>query len=153
MNGRDIGFVGLNGYLGKEEEARIKALPAGIERRTAYYEGSEQRYYQKFKENVQEMDKREIPFVVVMHYSPIAETMGEPPPMNPIDFSPKFIDPIASSKNVIALVHGHYHGTGPNAKGYPLGYIMKNDGIEIPVHNVALPMLKRRGMHPLIMKI
>ena len=70
--------------------------------------------------------------VVVLHYSPIAETLeGEPPEIFPFLGSSRLAEPIDTFGAALVL-HGHAH------HGSPKGHTTKG----IPVHNVALAQLE-----------
>jgi Icc-related predicted phosphoesterase len=74
--------------------------------------------------------------VVLLHYSPIPETMGdEPPQIWPFLGSSRLLPPIEDHR-VSAVFHGHCHLGAPQA-ATPSG---------IPVFNVALPVLTKAGM-------
>ena len=73
--------------------------------------------------------------VVVLHYSPIRETVeGEPPEIFPFMGSSRLEEPINRFR-VDAVFHGHAHNgamKGATATG-------------IPVHNVSAPLLQKNG--------
>lgn len=74
--------------------------------------------------------------VVLLHYSPIAETMGdEPQPIWPFLGSSRLLRPIEAYRANVVF-HGHAH-RGSSEAATPAG---------IPVFNVALPVLSRAGM-------
>lgn len=74
--------------------------------------------------------------IVLMHYSPVSATcVGEPPEIHPFLGSSRLEEAFHRQK-VTAVFHGHaHHGT---AEGKAAG--------DVPVYNVALPLLKR--LHP-----
>jgi Icc-related predicted phosphoesterase len=72
--------------------------------------------------------------IVLLHYSPIAETVvGEPEAIFPFLGSSRLEEPLAHFP-VTAVFHGHAH------KGAPEGRT-RND---VPVYNVCLPVLRER---------
>ncbi|HVS04167.1 MAG TPA: metallophosphoesterase [Thermoanaerobaculia bacterium] len=74
--------------------------------------------------------------VVLLHYSPTAETMGEEPqPIWPFLGSSLLLRPI-EAHHAAVVFHGHAH-LGAAEAATPAG---------IPVFNVALPVLARAGM-------
>jgi len=73
--------------------------------------------------------------VVVLHYSPIAETLdGEPPEIFPFLGSARMGETIDRFEGVKCVVHGHAHG-GVYEGRTPRG---------VPVFNVARPVLTRQ---------
>ncbi len=75
--------------------------------------------------------------VVVLHYSPIRETVrGEDPEIFPFLGSSRLEEPLNRFR-VNMVVHGHAHnGTGDGATS-----------TGIPVHNVSAPLLRKRSEH------
>ncbi|MFP4623285.1 MAG: metallophosphoesterase [Gemmatimonadota bacterium] len=74
--------------------------------------------------------------VVLLHYSPVADTMGdEPPQVWPFLGSSRLLRPIEVFE-ATAVFHGHAH-IGAAEGRTPAG---------IPVYNVALPVLRSAGM-------
>ena len=82
-----------------------------------------------------EQDHPNIPKIVILHYSPIKETViGEPEQIYPFLGSSRLAEPIDRRK-VFAVFHGHAHAgqlSGTTVNG-------------IQVYNVALPILKSVG--------
>ena len=73
--------------------------------------------------------------VVVLHYSPIAETLeGEPPEIFPFLGSARMGETIDRFEGVKCVVHGHAH-SGVYEGHTPRG---------VPVFNVARPLLTRK---------
>jgi Icc-related predicted phosphoesterase len=71
--------------------------------------------------------------VAVLHYAPIQATVeGEPPEIFPFLGSSRLEEPL-NRYSVTAVFHGHAHYGSP--EGRTLG--------DIPVYNVAMPLLKR----------
>jgi len=72
--------------------------------------------------------------VVLMHYAPIAATLqGEPPEIYPFLGSSRLEEPITRFP-VDVVFHGHAHAGSPEGKAAG----------DIPVYNVAMPLLARR---------
>ncbi len=126
-----IGFAGVKGFAGGFDRYQLEAWGEAV-----------------IKDFVQEaMDEalklelalarlREMPLVVVMHYSPIRATVeGEPWEILPFLGSSRLEVPLTWF-DVVAVFHGHAHN------GKPEGHATRN----IPVYNVALPLL--RSLHP-----
>ena len=77
--------------------------------------------------------------VVVLHYSPVVDTvMGEPPEIHPFLGSSRLGETIDRYDNISLVVHGHAH------RGQPEGRTTKG----VPVFNVALPVLRTLGDTP-----
>ncbi|WP_082526007.1 metallophosphoesterase family protein [Brevundimonas sp. Root1279] len=77
--------------------------------------------------------------VVVLHYSPVVDTvMGEPPEIHAFLGSSRLGETIDRYDNVSLVVHGHAH------RGAPEGRTHKG----VPVYNVALPVLRTLGDTP-----
>ncbi|MFN3405275.1 MAG: metallophosphoesterase [Cytophagaceae bacterium] len=81
------------------------------------------------------IDKENLKKIVILHYSPIKETViGEPEPIFPFMGSSRLAEPI-NRRDIDAVFHGHAHkGTieGKTSKG-------------IKVYNVSLPLLLHKG--------
>lgn len=74
--------------------------------------------------------------VVLMHYSPITDTlMGEPEYIYPFLGSSRLLEPL-ETYGATVIFHGHAHNGSPEGRT-PQG---------IPVFNVALPLLREHGM-------
>lgn len=74
--------------------------------------------------------------VVLLHYAPIEDTMGdEPPQIWPFLGSSRLLRPIEAFEASVVF-HGHAHIGAPEGRT-PAG---------IPVYNVALPVLRAAGM-------
>ncbi|WP_141735538.1 metallophosphoesterase family protein [Oligoflexus tunisiensis] len=123
-----IGFVGVKGFGGGFGRAALE--PWG--------EKAIKRFVQ---ESINEALKLESALarlntahtVVLLHYSPIEATIeGETPTLYPYLGSSRLEEPLARYP-VTAIFHGHAH------KGSPQGYTRN----EVPVYNVAMPLLKR----------
>jgi Icc-related predicted phosphoesterase len=75
--------------------------------------------------------------VAVLHYAPIADTLaGEPEMIWPFLGSSRLLPPI-ETYGASVVFHGHAHTGVPDGRT-PSG---------IPVHNVALPLLRTQGRH------
>jgi Icc-related predicted phosphoesterase len=74
--------------------------------------------------------------VVLLHYAPVADTLGdEPPEIWPFLGSSRLLAPIENYR-ATAVFHGHAHIGAPQGRT-PAG---------IPVYNVALPLLEKEGI-------
>jgi Icc-related predicted phosphoesterase len=89
---------------------------------------------QKLEAGLSKLDLDSGPRIVVMHYSPVRETLtGEPPEIFPFLGSSNLEGPI-DRHSVTAVFHGHAH------RGRLDG---KTNG-NVPVYNVSMPVLKQR---------
>jgi Icc-related predicted phosphoesterase len=74
--------------------------------------------------------------VVLLHYAPVADTLGdEPPEIWPFLGSSRLLAPIENFRATVVF-HGHAHVGAPEGRT-PAG---------IPVYNVALPLLEKEGI-------
>jgi Icc-related predicted phosphoesterase len=81
--------------------------------------------------------------VVVMHYSPIVETLiGEPPEIFPYLGCSRLAEPIDQFGATVVL-HGHAHNGSP--KGQTLS--------QVPVHNVALAQLENPDQPYMLIRV
>lgn len=123
-----IGFAGVKGFCGGFGRFQLEAWGEEVIKHFV-------------NEAVEEALKLEsalvrlgdIPIVVLMHYSPIQETVeGESREIFPFLGSSRLEEPL-NWFDVTAVFHGHSHS------GRPEGHTSKN----IPVYNVSLPMLRK----------
>jgi Icc-related predicted phosphoesterase len=83
-----------------------------------------------------EAEHSEIPKIVIMHYSPVSDTVvGEPEQIWPYLGCTRLAQPI-EKLNVRAVFHGHAH----------MGTFEGKTGNGVPVYNVSYPLLLREGM-------
>ena len=126
----DVGFAGTKGFgggfgthsLGAWGEPAIKAfVQEGIDEELKLESG---------------LARLRTPHrVVVLHYSPIVDTViGEPEPIYPWLGTSRLEEPI-DRYDVTAVVHGHAHHGAP--EGTTRG--------GVPVYNVSQPLLRARG--------
>lgn len=133
-----IGFAGVKGFGGGFDnhmlsmfgEAAMKAFVQEAVDETLHLDRALARLDAEYK-----VDKK----VVVLHYSPIKETiMGEPESIYPFLGSSRLAEPL-NRRNVIAAFHGHAH----------VGSLEGKTSGGIPVFNVAKPILLKAGfLHP-----
>jgi Icc-related predicted phosphoesterase len=78
----------------------------------------------------------ELPKIVLLHYSPIKDTItGEPPEIFPFMGSSRLVEPI-NRRNVMAAFHGHAH----------VGTLEGQTSAGVKIFNVAKPILHRLGL-------
>jgi len=82
-----------------------------------------------------DVDYTDLPKIVVLHYSPIKETVvGEPLEIFPFLGCSRLVEPI-NRRQVLAAFHGHAH----------VGTLEGQTSAGVPVFNVAKPILTREG--------
>ncbi|MFJ6025643.1 metallophosphoesterase [Brevundimonas sp. NPDC092305] len=129
-----VGFAGGKGFVGGF--GRYMLSPFG--------EASIKTFVQEAVEDANQIETsirslRTERSVVLLHYSPIVETVvGEPPEIHAFLGSSRLAETIDRYENVRLVVHGHAH------RGAPAG--VTNRGV--PVYNVALPVLRQLGDTP-----
>lgn len=129
-----VGFAGGKGFVGGF--GRYMLSPFG--------ESSIKTFVQEAVEDANQIETsirslRTERSVVLLHYSPIVDTVvGEPPEIHAFLGSSRLAETIDRYENVKLVVHGHAH------RGAPEG--ATNRGV--PVFNVALPVLKTLGDTP-----
>lgn len=126
---KGIGFAGVKGFCGGFGEYALQPWGEPILKQFA-------------RESVEEALKLESALaklrtpsrIVVMHYSPVLETvLGEPTEIIPFLGSSHLEEPV-NRYGATMVFHGHAH------HGRPEGRTMAG----VPVYNVALPLLRRR---------
>lgn len=148
INGEHIAVYGFSGYIGTEEEARIKAILDPEERLREHRRATEQ-FIPKLTHDLADLQARGVPTIVMMHYSPIGATVDKTlDPFASPDMSPAVLNTIDSFNNVQFIVHGHTHGGKDAYGGEPKGITPKGK----PVFNAAAPLLLRLGVKPPIVR-
>lgn len=129
-----VGFAGGKGFIGGF--GRYMLSPFG--------EAAIKAFVQEAVEDANQIENsirmlRTERSVVVLHYSPVVDTvMGEPPEIHPFLGSSRLGETIDRYDNISLVVHGHAH------RGQPEGRTTKG----VPVYNVALPVLRTLGDTP-----
>jgi uncharacterized protein len=129
-----VGFAGGKGFVGGF--GRYMLSPFG--------EASIKGFVQEAVEDANKIENsirmlRTERAVVLLHYSPVVDTVvGEPPEIHAFLGSSRLAETIDRYDNVKLVVHGHAH------RGAPEGATNKG----VPVFNVALPVLKTLGETP-----
>ena len=129
-----VGFAGGKGFIGGF--GRYMLSPFG--------EASIKAFVQEAVEDANHIENsirmlRTERSVVVLHYSPVVDTvMGEPPEIHAFLGSSRLGETIDRYDNISLVVHGHAH------RGQPEGRTNKGT----PVYNVALPVLRTLGETP-----
>ncbi|WGM32900.1 metallophosphoesterase [Brevundimonas sp. NIBR11] len=129
-----VGFAGGKGFVGGF--GRYMLSPFG--------ESSIKTFVQEAVEDANQIETsirslRTQRSVVLLHYSPIVDTVvGEPPEIHAFLGSSRLAETIDRYENVKLVVHGHAH------RGAPKGATHRG----VPVYNVALPVLRTLGDRP-----
>ncbi len=129
-----VGFAGGKGFVGGFGRYML----------SSFGEASIKRFVQEAVEDANLIENsirmlRTERSVVLLHYSPVVETViGEPPEIHAFLGSSRLGETIDRYDNISLVVHGHAH------RGAPEGRTNKGT----PVYNVALPVLKTLGETP-----
>lgn len=127
-----IGFAGVKGFGGGFDKRML--APFGEKNMRDFVQAAvfEQQLLEKQLELL-ESEYRTEKKVVILHYSPIRETViGEYEEIFPFLGSTRLVEPI-DNYDVSVVFHGHAHF------GSPKGKTLK----DIPVYNVAYPIMKK----------
>lgn len=129
-----IGFVGVKGFAGGFGNHLLGSFG---EQSIKTFVSESVKEAMKLENHLRLMDNDRI--VVVLHYSPIAETVkGEPPEIFPFMGSSRLEETISRYGKVKAVFHGHSH------HGSFLGRTSKN----IPVYNCCFHVIKKHFQKP-----
>jgi Icc-related predicted phosphoesterase len=130
----DIGFAGVKGFGGGFDNHML----------SMFGEGAMKAFVQEAVDEALRLDRALARLdaeykvekkVVLMHYSPICETIiGEPEPIYPFLGSSRLAEPL-NRRNVTAAFHGHAH----------VGSIEGKTSGGVPVFNVSKPLLIKAG--------
>jgi Icc-related predicted phosphoesterase len=130
----DIGFAGVKGFGGGFDNHML----------SMFGEGAMKAFVQEAVDEALRLDRALARLdaeykverkVVLMHYSPIKETIiGEPEPIYPFLGSSRLAEPL-NRRNVIAAFHGHAH----------VGSLEGKTSGGVPVYNVSKPILLKAG--------
>jgi Icc-related predicted phosphoesterase len=122
-----IGFVGAKGFAGGFGDRALQPWGEDVIKRMVREAVEESLKLESALARMQSTQK-----IVLLHYAPIRETVeGEPPEIMPFLGSSRLEEPL-NRYPVTAVFHGHAH------HGSPEGRTKEN----IPVYNVAMPMLR-----------
>jgi Icc-related predicted phosphoesterase len=128
---KGVGFAGVKGFMGGFDRRMLQAWGEPTIRLIVRESMEEALKLESALASLKTSQR-----VVLLHYSPISATCaGEPLEIHPFLGSSRLVEPLHRHK-VTAVFHGHaHHGA---AEGRAEG--------DVPVYNVALPLLKR--LHP-----
>ena len=129
-----VGFAGAKGFVGGFGRYML----------SAFGEASVKAFVQEAVEDANALETsirslRTERSVVLLHYAPVVDTVvGEPPEIHAFLGSSRLAETIDRYDNVRLVVHGHAHRGAPDGRTHR----------GVPVHNVALPVLKTLGDLP-----
>jgi Icc-related predicted phosphoesterase len=125
---RGVGFAGVKGFAGGFGQRALQPWGEPVIK-TFVHEAVQEAL--KLESALAKL--RTEPKIAVLHYAPVEATVkGEAPEIYPFLGSSRLEDPLTRYP-VAAVVHGHAHG----------GSIEGRTRTEVPVYNVALPLLQR----------
>jgi Icc-related predicted phosphoesterase len=128
----DVAFAGVKGFGGGFEQYMLSLFGEEMMKQFVHEAVDEALQLDRALTRL-EQDNPQMPKVVLLHYSPIKETIiGEPEQLYPFLGSSHLADTI-SRRQVTVAFHGHAHAGSPKGQ----------TSTKIPVYNVALPVLRR----------
>ncbi len=123
-----IGFAGVKGFAGGFGAKALGAWGEGIIKQFVHEAIDESLKLESALARLETPQR-----IAVLHYSPIQATVeGEPPELFPFLGSSRLEEPL-NRYSVTAAFHGHAHH----------GYVEGRTRSNIPVYNVAMPLLRR----------
>lgn len=126
-----VGFAGVKGFAGGYGRSTLAPFGEPLIKHFVQHTIDEALKLENALRSLETEEK-----VVVLHYSPIPETVvGEPETIFPFLGSSRLLAPL-ETHGATVVFHGHAHHGTPEART-PSG---------IPVFNVALPLLNREGL-------
>lgn len=129
-----VGFAGVKGFGGGFDKHMLSFFGEGAMKAFVQEAVDEALHLDRALARL-DAEQRDIPKIAVMHYSPICQTVvGEPEAIYPFLGCSRLAEPLNRHK-VFAAFHGHAH------KGSLQGHTTDN----VPVYNVAIPILKQSG--------
>jgi Icc-related predicted phosphoesterase len=127
-----VGFAGVCGFGGGFGKYMLNAWGETLIKTFAHEAGEQAMKLERALARLQSPHR-----VVLLHYSPLRETVeGEPPEIMPFLGSSRLEAPLNSFKVDVAF-HGHAHRGAPSAQ----------TSMGIPVFNVSIPVLKASEPH------
>ncbi|WP_293928305.1 metallophosphoesterase family protein [Sphingobacterium sp. UBA6320] len=128
----DVAFAGVKGFGGGFDQYMLSIFGEDMMKEFVHEAVNESLQLDRALTRL-EQDYPHLPKAVLLHYAPIKDTVvGEPEQLFPFLGSSHLAEPLTRRQVAIAF-HGHAHG----------GTLSGHTTSEIPVYNVALPVLKR----------
>lgn len=140
----DVAFAGVKGFGGGFDQYMLSIFGEDMMKQFVHEVVNESLQLDRALTRL-EQECPHLPKAVLLHYAPIKDTVaGEPEQLFPFLGSSHLAEPLIRRQVSIAF-HGHAHG----------GTLSGHTTSEIPVYNVALPVLKREkeGQSYLIVEI
>lgn len=129
----DVAFAGVKGFGGGFEQYMLSLFGEVMMKQFVHEAVNEALQLDRALTHL-EQDDSQMPKVVLLHYSPIKETIiGEPEQLFPFLGSSHLEDTI-NRRQVTLTFHGHAHAGTPKGQ----------TATKIPVYNVALPVLRKQ---------
>nr|WP_315394891.1 metallophosphoesterase [uncultured Sphingobacterium sp.] len=140
----DVAFAGVKGFGGGFDQYMLSIFGEDMMKQFVHEVVNESLQLDRALTRL-EQECPHLPKAVLLHYAPIKDTVvGEPEQLFPFLGSSHLAEPLTRRQVSIAF-HGHAHG----------GTLSGHTTSEIPVYNVALPVLKREkeGQSYLIVEV
>lgn len=140
----DVAFAGVKGFGGGFDQYMLSIFGEDMMKQFVHEVVNESLQLDRALTRL-EQECPHLPKAVLLHYAPIKDTVvGEPEQLFPFLGSSHLSEPLTRRQVSIAF-HGHAHG----------GTLSGHTTSEIPVYNVALPVLKREkeGQSYLIVEV
>jgi len=129
-----VGFAGVKGFGGGFDGHMLSMFGEGAMKAFVQEAVDEALHLDRALARL-DQDHESIRKIVLLHYSPIKETVkGEPEQIFPFLGSSRLAEPL-TRRNVVAAFHGHAH----------VGQLKGETSGGVPVYNVAKPILSRIG--------
>ena len=130
----DVGFAGVKGFGGGFDKHMLSFFGEGAMKSFVQEAVDEALHLDRALSRL-DAEQRDIKKIAVLHYSPIKDTViGEPEAIFPFLGCSRLAEPLNRHK-VLAAFHGHAH----------VGTLEGKTSDEIPVYNVARPILMKHG--------
>lgn len=128
----DVAFAGVKGFGGGFDQYMLSIFGEDMMKEFVHEAVNESLQLDRALTRL-EQEYPHLPKAVLLHYAPIKDTVvGEPEQLFPFLGSSHLAEPLTRRQVAIAF-HGHAHG----------GTLSGHTTSEIPVYNVALPVIKR----------
>src|SRR5690606_3420337 len=128
----NVGFAGVKGFGGGFDQYMLSIFGEDMMKQYVHEVVHESLQLDRALTRL-EQEHPELPKVAILHYAPIIETIeGEPEQLFPFLGSTHLVEPLIR-RQVSAAFHGHAHS----------GKLYGSTTTQIPVYNVALPVLRR----------
>ncbi|MVZ67437.1 metallophosphoesterase [Sphingobacterium sp. DK4209] len=140
----DIGFAGTKGFGGGFDQFMLSVFGEDMMKQFVHEAVNESLQLDRALTRL-EQEHPTLPKVALLHYAPIRNTVkGEPEQLYPF-LGSSHLGEALNRRNVAVAFHGHAHG----------GTVFGQTSSNIPVYNVALPLLKNQqlGKHYMVIEV